>query len=167
MQCLQGIDQHARDVATLAQRSQRALIHVLEGIGFARGHRIAYAGLHIAPPAVVGAAETHEVGTPGVVARKPNRLHNRLSARHVERYFVLPGDVLETPDVVGDHRMIGAEHRTEGAHLRAAALDASLVEVIAVQIHAVRAGEVVEAIASRSVSVTPSEDCTKASGLRY
>ena len=43
--------------------------------------------------------------------------------------------------------MIGAEHRAELAHALDAALDAVLVEVVAEQVDAVGAGEVVEAVA--------------------
>ena len=50
-------------------------------------------------------------------------------------------------DVVGDDRVIGAEHRAEVAHARGAALDALLVEVVAEDVDAVGAGQVVEAVA--------------------
>ena len=50
-------------------------------------------------------------------------------------------------DVVGDHRMVRAQHRAELAHARGAALDAVLVEVVAEHVDAVGAGEIVEAVA--------------------
>ena len=44
------------------QHAQRVVGHVLQRIGVARRNRIADARLHVAPPAVVGAAEAHEAG---------------------------------------------------------------------------------------------------------
>ena len=82
-----------------------------------------------------------------MVAREPHRLHHRLGARHVERYFVETGDLLQAPHIVGDQRVIGAEHRPELAHVFEAARDRLLVEVVAEDIDAVGAGEVVELIA--------------------
>ena len=147
MQRLQRIDQDAGDVVPRPQHAQRVLGHVLQRIGVARRQRIADARLHVAPPAVIGAAEAHQVRAAGVIAREPHRLHDRLGARHVERHFVEAGDLLQAPDVVGDHRMIRAEHRTEVADPLMAALHAGLVEIVAEQIDAVRAGEVVERVA--------------------
>ena len=126
VQRLQRIDQHAGDVAPRPQHAQRILGHVLERIGLVRRHRIADARLHVAPPAVIGAAEAHQVRAARVVARQPHRLHHRLGARHVERHFVESGNLLQALHVVGDHGMIGAEHRAELAHAFGAALDASL-----------------------------------------
>ena len=54
---------------------------------------------------------------------------------------------LQPRDVVGDDRMIGAEHRAEVAHPLAPRVDALLVEVVAEQVDAVRAGQVVEPVA--------------------
>ena len=133
----------------LRRRSTRSvsLGHVLQRVGVARAHRIADARLHVAPPAVVGAAEPHEVGAARVVARQPHRLHHRLGARHVERHLVEAGDFLEPLDVVGDDRVIGAEHRAEVAHAPLPLLHALLVEVVAEHVDAVRSGQVVEAVA--------------------
>ena len=47
----------------------------------------------------------------------------------------------------GGHRVVGAEHRPQVAHPRAAAFDAFLVEVVAKYIHAIRAGQVVALVA--------------------
>ena len=116
MQRLQRIDQHAGDVAPRPQHAQRILGHFLQRIGLVRGHRIADARLHVAPPAVIGAAEADQVGPAGVVTREPHGLHHRLRPRHVERDFVEPGNFLQAFHVVGNHRMIGAEHRAELAH---------------------------------------------------
>ena len=95
MQRLQRIDQHAGDVAPRAQHAQRVLGHVLQRVGLVRRQRIADARLHVAPPAVIGAAEAHQMRAPGVIAREPHRLHHGLGARHVERHFVEPGNLLE------------------------------------------------------------------------
>ena len=144
---LQRIDQHAGDVAPGAQDAQRLLGHVVQRVGLVRRHGIADARLHVAPPAVIGAAESHEVRPPRVIARQPDRLHHRLGARHVERHLVEAGNLLKPFDVAGDDRVVGAEHRPEIAHALLAARHALLVEVIAEKIDAVGSGEVVEAVA--------------------
>ena len=61
MQRLQRIDQHAGDVAPRAQHVQRPLRHVGQRVGLVRRHRIADAGLHVAPPAVIGAGKAHQM----------------------------------------------------------------------------------------------------------
>ncbi len=126
---------------------QRALRHFGQRIGFVRGDRIADARLHVAPPAVIGAGETHQMAAFGVVARKPHGLHDGFGAGHVERDFVESGNLAQPCHIVGDHGMVGAEHRPQrmGAGLRAG--DAILVEVVAEDIDAIRAGQVVEHIA--------------------
>ncbi len=111
MQRLQRIDQHAGDVAPRPQHMQRPLGHVGQRVGLVRRNRIADAGLHVAPPAVIGAGKAHQMGAAGVVAGKPHRLHHRLGAGHVERDFVEPGDLAQPLDVVGDDGVVGAEHR--------------------------------------------------------
>ena len=58
-----------------------------------------------------------------------------------------PGDLLEPLHVVGDDRMIGAEHRAEVAHAPLPLLHALLVEVVAEDVDAVRPRQVVEAVA--------------------
>ncbi len=146
---------------------QRILRHVLQRVGLVRRHRVADAGLHVAPPAVIGAAEAHHVGAAGVIAREPHRLHHRLGAGHVERHFVEAGDFRQPRDVLGDHRMIAAEHRAELADALLAALQAALVEVVAEDVDAVGAGQVVEAGCRRGRSaVTPDDDCTNEPVLR-
>src|ERR1700724_3463464 len=49
------------------------------------GRGVARAGLHVAPPAVIGPAETHKMSPAGVVAREPHHLHDRLRSGHVKR----------------------------------------------------------------------------------
>ena len=49
--------------------------------------------------------------------------------------------------VVGGDRVVGAEHGPEVANALAAAGDALLVEVVAEHVDAVRAGQIVEAVA--------------------
>ena len=129
------------------EHPERGVVHVLQRVGLARRERIADAGLHVAPPAVVRAAEAHQVAAARVVARQPHGLHHRLGSRHVKGHLVQPGDLEQAAHVVGGHRMIGAEHRPEVAHPLAAARDALLVEVVAEHVHAVRAGQIVEAVA--------------------
>ena len=129
------------------EHAQRVFRHVVQRIGFARRHRISDAGLHVAPPAVISAAESHQMGAPRVIAREPHRLHHGFGAGHVERHFVQPGDLAQAPHIVRYRRMIRAEHRPEVAGLLDGARNALLVEVVAEQVDAVRAGQVVAAIA--------------------
>ena len=144
MHGLQRVHQHAGDVAARAQYVQRILVHVLERVGLSRARRVADAWLHVAPPAVVRAAEPHQVRAPRVIARQPHRLHDRLRARHVERHLVQPGQLAQTPDVVGGRDVVAAQRGSELARAGAAPLHALLVEVVAEHVDAVRAGQVVE-----------------------
>ena len=147
MQRLQRVDQHAGDVAPRPQHMQRPLGHVGQRIGLVRRNRIADAGLHVAPPAVIGAGETNQMRAAGVIAGKPHRLHHRFGAGHVERDLVEPGNLAQPADIVGDDGMIGAEHRAERMRARLGLGDALLVEVVAEDVDAVGAGQVVEHIA--------------------
>jgi hypothetical protein len=83
----------------------------------------------------------------GVIARQPHGLHHGLGARHVEGHLVEAGDCLQPRDIVGDHRVIGAEHRPERAAADLGAGDAVLVEVVTEDIDAVGAGQIVEDVA--------------------
>ena len=83
----------------------------------------------------------------GVIARQPHRLHHGFGAGHVERDFVEPGNVADAPDVVGDDGMIEAEHRAERFGALLALGDTLLIEVVAEDVDAVGAGEVVEHVA--------------------
>ena len=147
VQRLQRIDQHAGDVAARAQHVQRPLRHVGQRIGLVRRYRIADAGLHVAPPAVIGAGEANQMRTFGVIARQPHRLHHGFGAGHVERDFVEPGNLAQPLHVVGDDGMIGAEHRAERVRALFGFRDALLVEVVAEDVDAVGAGQVVGHIA--------------------
>ena len=147
MQRLQGIDQNAGDVAPRAQHVQRIGRHLLQGVGLARGERIADARLHIAPPTVIGAAEPHQMRAPRVITRQAHRLHDGLGAGHVERDLVEAGDLRQALDVVGQHGMEGAEHGAEILHAAGAVLHARLVEIVAEHVDAVRARQIVEGIA--------------------
>ena len=82
-----------------------------------------------------------------VIARQPHRLHHRLGARHVKRNLIQPGNLSQARDIVGNDRMIGAEHRAEIAHPFGAAVDAILIEIVAEKIGPVGAGQVVEHVA--------------------
>ena len=147
MQCLQRIDQHAGDIAAPAQHTQAIRVHVFQGVGFAGRQRIADAGLHVAPPAMIGAAEADQMSSPGVVAREPHRLHDGFGARHVKGYLFQSGNLQQAPHVVGGHRMVGAQHRSQAANQLAAAFDALLVEVVAEHVDPVGAGQIVRPIA--------------------
>ncbi len=147
MQRLQRIDQHAGDVLACFQHMERTLRHVGQRIGLVRRHRIADAGLHVAPPAVIGAGEADQMRAAGVVAREPHRLHHRFGAGHVERDFVETRNLAQPSDVVGDDGVIGAKHRAERMRALFALGDALLVEVVAEDVDAVGAGQVVKDIA--------------------
>ena len=147
MQRLHWIDQHAGDVAAAAQHGKGGVGHFRQRVGVVGGHRVADAGLNVAPPAVVGAAETHEMGAPRVIAGQTHGLHDRFRPRHVERDLGLAGNPRQARHVVGDQRRVGAQHRAERAHAPGAALHAALVEIVAQQVHAIRAGEIVEGVA--------------------
>ena len=147
MQRLQRIDQHAGDVAAGLQDMQRAFGHVGQRVGLVRRNRVADAGLHVAPPAVIGACETHQMRAAGVVAREPHRLHHGFRAGHVERDFVESGNLAEAPHVVRDDGVIGTEHRAECMRPLFGLGDALLVEIVAEDVDAVGAGQIVEHVA--------------------
>jgi hypothetical protein len=65
----------------------------------------------------------------------------------VERDLVEPGNPAQPLNIVGDDGMIGAEHGTERMGALLADLDAFLVEVVAEDVDAVGAGQVVELVA--------------------
>ena len=96
---------------------------------------------------MIGTGKTNQVRTFGVVARQPHRLHDRLGAGHVERDFVEPGDFAQPLHVLGDDGMIGAEHGAERVGALLGFRDALLVEIVAEDVDAVGAGQVVGHIA--------------------
>ncbi len=147
MHRLHGIHQYAGDVPPRAQHPQRGRIHVLERVGGVGGQRVTHPRLHVSPPAVIRTAEAHQVAPPRVIAREAHRLHHSLGTRHVKRHLVESRDLAQPADIVGQQRMVGAEHRSERAHLFGAALDALLVEVVAEEVDSVGAAHVEEAIA--------------------
>ncbi len=147
MQRLQRIDQHTGDVAAAVENAQGRLVHVAQRVGLAFVRRIADPRLHVAPPSVVGAAESNQVAAAGVVSGEAYRLHHGLGSGHVKGHLVHAGYLEQPPHIVGDRRMVAAEHRAQVAHPLAAAGDALLVEVVAEDIHAVGARHVVELVA--------------------
>ena len=147
VQGLQGVDEHAGDVAPRTQHMQGRLGQLGKGVGFAGRQRVAHAGLHVPPPAVVRPAEAHQVRAPGVITRQPHGLHHRLRAGHVERYFVHPGNCTQPGNIVRHHGMIRAEDRPQRAGALVPLLHALLVEVVTKDVHAVGTREIVETIA--------------------
>ena len=113
MQRLQWIDQYAGDVLAPAQHIKQLFGHVLQCVGLVCWDRIADARLHIAPPTVIAAAESHQMRPAGVVAGKPHSLHHRLGTGHMERHLVEARNPLQPSHIVGDNRMVGAEHGTD------------------------------------------------------
>ena len=147
MQRLQRIYQDAGDIAAGADDTQRFFRHILKRVGLVRRQRVADAGLHVAPPAMIGATEPHQVRSPRMIACQPNRLHDSFGARHMKRDLIETRELLEHLYVLDDQGMIGAEHRTKLAHPRSAALDRLFVEVVAEEVYAVGTADIVEAIA--------------------
>ncbi len=148
MQRLQRIDQHAGDVLAGAQHVQRLLRHVGERVGLVRRHRIADAGLHLAPPAVIGCRRS----APGAcawcgsarAAPPASRPRCRTCGTRPRRGRRVSVRAL---DVVGDDRVVGAEHRAQRMRSLLTLGDALLVEVVAEDVDAVGAGQVVGHIA--------------------
>ena len=147
MQRLQRIHQHAGDVAPGAQHLQAARVHVAQRVGALGRQRVAGTGLGFVPPAVVRAAEAHQVRLPRVIAGQPHRLHHRLRARHVEGQLVHARMREDAPHVVLDQRVVDAQHRAKRLHPPRAFCDAALVERVAEEVDAVAAGQVDEAFA--------------------
>ena len=147
MHGLQGIDQHARNVVAVAQYTQRVGVHFIEGERvFGRRHGVARAGLHIVPPAVVGAGKAHNFGLARVVARQAHRLHHRLGTRHVKRHFVHAGNLAQALHVVEDNGVVGAQHHAQWLGQGSAFGHAGFVVVRAEQVDAVGTGHIDEAI---------------------
>ena len=155
MQRLQRIDQHAGDVLARAQHLQGTRVHVIERIGLARRQRIAGAGLHILPPAMVGAGEAHQMLLASVIARQPHRLHHGLGARHVKTHLVQARELAQPVDVLGHAGVIAAQHGTERRPEAGALLHALLVEIDAEDVDAVGAGQVVIALAVEVLQLHP------------
>ena len=147
VQALQRIDEHAGNVLAPTQHLQRVLAHLAQVIGFKSARRIARTRLHIAPPAMVGTAEPHQMCAAGVVARQAHGLHHGLGTGHVERHFVHAGNLLQPFDVVADDRMVVAQHRSEVLYLAAAFGNALLVKIVAKHVDAEGARQVVKAVA--------------------
>jgi hypothetical protein len=116
-------------------------------IGLVRRDRVADAGLHVAPPAVIGAGEANQAFAAGVIAGEAHRLHHGFGAGHVERDLVEPGNLAQPPHIIRDHGMIGAEHRAQRMGALFCRGDALPVKIIAEDVDAVGAGQVVEHIA--------------------
>ena len=76
-------------------------------------------------------------------------------------------EIRKAAHVVGDDRVVGAEHRAQRMRALLGDLDAIFVEVVAEDVDAVRAGEVVEDVAVESVTVTPDDDSMKAPTPRF
>ena len=96
---------------------------------------------------MIAAGEAHQMGAFGVIAGEPHRLHHRFGAGHVERDFVEPGNFGQAPDVVEHDRVVEAEHRPELMRALRGGRDALLVEILAEDVDAIGAGQVVEHVA--------------------
>ena len=147
VQGLQRVDQHAGHIASGAQHLKAARAHFSQGVGLARRQWIARPRLNVFPPAVVGPREPHEVRPAGVVPGQSYRLHDGLRARHVKGDFLQARYTTERAHVVQHTRVVGPQHGPQRADHGRALVDAGLVKVVAQQVDAVRAGQIVKAIA--------------------
>ena len=126
---------------------QAALIHVLEGMGFTRRQRVTGAGLHVFPPTVVRATKTHQMAALSVVSSQPYRLHDGFGARHVKRHLIESRDRLQARDITQNTRVVCAKHRPKICGGLLSGLNTGFVKVVAKQVDAVGAGEVIELVA--------------------
>src|ERR1700679_845930 len=147
MQGLQRVHPHAGDVLPAEPHAQGALAHIVECEGVAFVDWVTYSRLHFTPPAVIGAAEAHQVAALGVVTSQPDRLHYRFGSGHVERHFIHSRDRAQAVNVVCHHWVVSAEHRSQVAHTRTATLDTFFIEVVAEDIHPIRTGQVIALVA--------------------
>ena len=147
MQGLKWVHQNAGNITSRRKHFQRGFVHVFQRVSVLRCDRIANTGLHVAPPAVVRATKSDEMGALRVILCKTHRLHDRLGAGHMKRDFVQPGDRLQPCHILGHHWMIGTEHGPQRLYLCSAPFDAALVEVVAEYVHAIRTGQIEELIA--------------------
>ena len=148
MHGLQGVHQHASDVIAVAQYTQGVGMHVVQS-QCVRGwrHGVARAGLHIVPPAVVGASEANDFAFAAVVARQANRLHYSFSARHVEGNFLHARYFAQAFDVVQHTGVVRAEHGAELLCALHTLGDTLFVKVQPEQVHTIRAGDIKETVA--------------------
>ena len=147
VQRLQRIHEHAGDVVARGEHAQRLCARLLQRVDVVDPAAVAEAGLHAVPPAVIRAAEQHDAWAARVELREPYGLHHGFGARHVKRHFVEAGDGLDPRDVVANQRVVGAEHRAQVRDAGGAGRDAALVEVVAEQVHAIGACEIVRPVA--------------------
>ncbi len=113
---------------------------------------------------MIGPGETNEMRAACVIARKPHRLHHRFGAGHMERDLVLARDLAQSPDIVGNHRVVGAEHRAERMGAPLGTGNAILVEVVAEYIDAIRAGQIVQHVAVEIGDGNPGRRLHKSTG---
>ena len=76
----------------------------------------------------------------------------------MERDLVHARQAHEARRILGDQRMLGAQYRAERTHTLDASIEALLVEIVAEQIDAIRAGKIVERISVEEVVVIPDDD---------
>ena len=148
VQTLQRVDQHTRNVVAMVQHTQGRCVRVAQCQGIVRWrHRIARAWLHIVPPAVVSASESHQLTLTRVVARQSHGLHDSLGARHVERHFVFVRNSTQALHVVQYTGMVGTQDRAQVFDQGNALFHAFLVEILTQQVNAIRTRDVDVAVA--------------------
>jgi hypothetical protein len=96
---------------------------------------------------MVGAAKAHQMRATGMVAGKPHRLHDGFGSRHVERYFIQAGDLLQTCGIVGYDRVICPEDGPQLTDVFVSLFDARLVKIIPEDVNPIRSAQIVEAVA--------------------
>src|SRR5262249_38991473 len=125
------------------KNAQAFVIDVFQRISVARRGRTARTGLHIVPPSVISATKPHQVALTGVISGKPNGLHDRFSARHVERNFGEAGYLPQTFSITEDAGMVPTKSRAECRAKPDAFCHALFVKIDAEYVHAVRTSQVV------------------------
>ena len=143
VQALQRVDQNTGNIVSMVQHTQGRIVHVSQGQCIVRwGHGVAWARLHIVPPTVVRASESHQLALSRVVARQSHGLHDSLGARHVERHFVFIRNSTQTLHVFQNAGMVGTQDWAQVFDQGNALFYTFLVEILPQQVHTVRTRDV-------------------------
>ena len=167
VQALQRVDQHTGNIVAVVQHTQSRIVHVAQGQGVVRrGHGVARAWLHIVPPAVVRASESHQFALTCVVARQSHSLHDGLGARHMERHFVFIGDGTQALHVVQYTGVVGTQNGAQVFDQGNALFHAFLVKILSQQVHTIRTCDVDVAVPVHVIQIDAIARFPKATQLQ-
>ena len=96
---------------------------------------------------MIRTCEANQMRSARMITGEPHRLHHSFGARHVKRDFVKTGNLAEPANIVRNHRVGRAEHWSQRMGALFCVGDAILVKIVAEDIDAVGAGQVVKDIA--------------------